>query len=239
MTGNADGTYDASLTISQVLNGYLRAQRARLATRTYTRDAEVISWLEKSLNVDGVNDLTPEDLEQFRSRGFDFERGDPPYCEALGPYYLMVHLPTFLSAAQLRRLGSGPEILDQAGTVVKKLARWLESNNYIPAMAAKAAEQLAADTRRRIAAMAELTQRLDAITQDVADRTDYVPGYFEITHVEPEGIWLLDHRDDTVYGPVFLPDDILDLCAEGWVISGTLGRRGNAYQFVKALNVYP
>ena len=97
MAGEADGEQDTSATISQVLDGYLQTERARLASRTYARDAEVIGLLKKSLTTDGVNDLIPEELEQFRSHGVDFERGDPPYCDALGPYYLMLHLPTFLT----------------------------------------------------------------------------------------------------------------------------------------------
>ncbi|MBK1671148.1 hypothetical protein CKO28_24390 [Rhodovibrio sodomensis] len=176
-----------------MLDGYLQSERAHLASRSYARDAEVIGWLEKSLNVDGVNDLTPEEQEQFRSRGFDTERGDPPYCEAVGPYYLMLHLPTFLTAAQLRRLEAPPELPDQAGTVVKKLAKWLETQGYISALAARAVRDMAAEVGQRTPAMDELAQRLKALTQDVEYlEEEDVPGDFEITHVEPEGLWLHD-----------------------------------------------
>ena len=240
MAGEADGEQDATPTISQVLNGYLQTERARLASRTYARDAEVIGWLKKSLNTDGLKDLTPEEHEQFRSRGFDFERGDPPYCEAVGPYYLMLHLPTFLTAAQLRRLEAPPELPDQAGTVVKKLAKWLETHGYISALAVRAVRDMAAEVGQRTPAMDELAQRLQALTQDVEYfEEEDVPGDFEITHVEPEGLWLHDHIDDSVYGPVPVPDDVHDLCPVGWMIAGTLGRRDGAYQFVDVLKVDP
>ena len=223
-----------------MLDGYLRTERARLASRTYARDAEVIGWLKKSLNTDGLKDLTPEEHEQFRSRGFDFERGDPPYCEAVGPYYLMLHLPTFLTAAQLRRLEAPPELPDQAGTVVKKLAKWLETHGYISALAVRAVRDMAAEVGQRTPAMDELAQRLQALTQDVEYfEEEDVPGDFEITHVEPEGLWLHDHIDDSVYGPVPVPDDVHDLCPVGWMIAGTLGRRDGAYQFVDVLKVDP
>lgn len=223
--------------ISEVLDGYLRTEHARLATRTYARDAEVISLLQQSLNIDGVNDLTPEDHQRIHSRAADIERGDPPYCEALGPYYLLIHLPTFLTAAQLRRLGAGPGLLDQAATVVKKLARWLKTQGYIDAVAAMGAKNLVADMARRSDAMDELARRLDAITQDVAILDDDVRGYFEITHIDPESIWVRDRM--IVYGPVPLPVEIHDLCRVGLVISGTVGRRGNAYRFVEVQNVFP
>ena len=240
MVGEADGEQDASPTISEVLDGYLRTERSCLASRTYVRDVEVIGWLEESLNIDGVKDLTPEEHEQFRSRGFDFGGGDPPYCEAVGPYYLMLHLPTFLTAAQLRRLEAPPELPDQAGTVVKKLAKWLETHGYISALAVRAVRDMAAEVGQRTPAMDELAQRLQALTQDVEClEEEDVPGYFEITHVEPEGLWLHDHIDDSVYGPVPVPDDVHDLCPVGWMIAGTLGHRDGAYQFVDVLKVDP
>ena len=226
--------------ISEVLDGYLRTEHARLAARTYARDAEVISLLEQSLNADGVNDLIPEDYERFRRHGFDFEAGDPPNCGALGPYYLMVHLPTFLTAAQLRRHGGDePELPYEAGTVIKKLAAWLKTHGHIDAFAAKVTKNLAADAGQRSPAMDELARRLDALAPDVADHEDDVLGDFEITHVEPEGIWVHDDMDDNVYGPIPLPDDVQDLCRVGWVISATLSRRDDAYQFFDVLNVFP
>ena len=229
MAGEADGEQDTSATISQVLDGYLQTERARLASRTYARDAEVIGLLKKSLTTDGVNDLIPEELEQFRSHGVDFERGDPPYCDALGPYYLMLHLPTFLTAAQLRRLEAPPELPDQAGTVVKKLVKWLETHGYISALAVRAVRDMAAEVGQRTPAMDELAQRLQALTQDVEYfEEEDVPGDFEITHVEPEGLWLHDHIDDSVHGPVPVPDDVHDLCPVGWQIAGTLGHRDGA-----------
>lgn len=240
MAGDTDGSQTETPTITEVLDGYLRTEHTRLAARTYARDAEVIGFLEQSLNTDGVKDLTPEEYEHFRSRGFDFERGDPPYCEAVGPYYLMLHLPTFLTAAQLRRLEAPPELPDQAGTVVKKLAKWLETHGYINAIAVKAVRDMAADLGQRTPAMDELAQRLQALTQDVEYlEEEDVPGDFEITHVEPEGLWLHDHMDDSVYGPVPVPDDVHALCTVGWMIAGALGRRDGAYQFVDVLNVDP
>ena len=239
MASQTDRIPTETPTISEVLDGYLRTERARLAARTYARDAKVISLLEQSLDTHGWKDLTPEERERFRSRGFDVKTGDPPYCDALGPYYLMVHLPIFLTGAQLRRLGGGPDLPDEVRTVIKKLATWLKTHGYIDALAAKAAKNLAEDAGESSPAMDELARRLEALTQNVVDHEDDVPGDFEITHIEPEGIWVHDHMDETVYGPLPLPDDVKGLCTVGWVISGTLGRRDDAYQFVDILNVFP
>ena len=99
---------------------------------------------------------------------------------------------------------------------------------------------MAAEVAQRTPAMDGFAQRQQALTQDVEYlEEDDLPGDFEITHVEPEGLWLHDHIDDSVYGPVPVPDDVHDLCPVGWMIAGTLGRRDGAYKFVDVLNVDP
>jgi squalene cyclase len=99
---------------------------------------------------------------------------------------------------------------------------------------------MASEVGQQTPAMDELAQRLQALTQGVAylEQED-VPGDFEITHVEPKGLWLHDHMDDSVYGSVLVPKDVHDHCTVGWMISATLGRRDGAYQFVDVLNVDP
>ena len=99
---------------------------------------------------------------------------------------------------------------------------------------------MAAEVAQRTPAMDGFAQRQQALTQDVEYlEEDDLPGDFEITHVEPEGLWLHDHMDDSVYGPVPVPDDVQDLCTVGWIIAGALGRRDGASKFVDVLNVDP
>jgi hypothetical protein len=113
------------ITIDEALDEFLAAQRARLSDTTYRRYAEVVSLLRDSLNRYGYQALPDAEKHRWQT-AYDAGR-DEAFCELLGPERIAVELGSFLGCFMVRKVIAGDDLLRSAGTVTKKLARWLEA----------------------------------------------------------------------------------------------------------------
>ena len=75
------------LTISEVLAEYLRAERGRLAPKTYARYTEVIALFTQSLNGYAANSLSQFERARF-DKLFNAEgEQHREFCDIFGPAY--------------------------------------------------------------------------------------------------------------------------------------------------------
>ena len=134
----------AIATIDEALDEFLAAQKARLSPSTYARYADIVSLLRDHLN--GYAYQTLNRAEQRRwEQASEAGEGEDAYCAIFDPERIPGEIGSFLGYFMVRKVIAGAELLKAAGTVTKKLARWLHEHGYIDAETAAGVTEQAAD----------------------------------------------------------------------------------------------
>jgi hypothetical protein len=223
--------------IDVLLEDFLADQRERLAPRTYSNYESIIGLLRSCLNNYGYQHLAEPDQKRFHDT---YDSDEEAFVHLFGADELADSIPEFLGYFMIRKVMAGPELLRSAGTVTKKLAKWLRESGYL-------AEEAAADLLGRgVEATRDLprAERLSALLYDLArkasvdldavDDEDYVEDYLSIERVDSGAIWF-----ERGIGPLKVPKAATDLARPGWSISVVLARVRGAWKLVEAGNVYP
>ncbi len=112
-------------TISEVLAEYLRAEKSRLAPKTYARYADVIGLFTHSLNGYAASSLRQFERARF-DKHFDAEgEQHREFCDIFGPEHILENVGEFLNYFMVRKVIVGTDTLRASGSVMKKLAKWL------------------------------------------------------------------------------------------------------------------
>lgn len=159
---------DPAPSIDQVLEAFVDDQRQRLSPRTLANYEEVIDLLRHSLNGYGPNSLDEPDHRRWQQA---YDAGDEDaFCHLLGPEHILDHLGEFLGYFMVHKVIAGQELLRSAGTVTKKLARWLHQHGYASADTAQDAAEQGAQAARdlpRAERLASLLYEQSRATPDV------------------------------------------------------------------------
>jgi hypothetical protein len=234
--------------IRRVLEEFLEAQRTRLAPRTLARYADVLDLLRSYLNGHRHESLSATEAAHFE-RCYDAEgEGHREFCELFGPEKIVGRLDSFLGYFIIRNVIGGEDFLRVAGTVTKKLSRWLAEKGYVSQEAASdATETSAAATRdlpkaeRAGRILRDAVDRLDIDVAQLAEK-DYLEfDHFTIARVEPGWLWLevREHRKMRERGPIPAPETATRWLRPGWTISCSLGRVRKSWRLLEVANVYP
>jgi hypothetical protein len=228
------------LTISEVLAEYLRAEKSRLAPKTYARYADVIGLFTHSLNGYAASSLSQLDRARF-DKHFDAEgEQHREFCDIFGPEHILENVGEFLNYFMVRKVIVGADTLRASGTVMKKLAQWLVEHEYVKSDDADVAIEQGSDAARDLPAAEKLSTLLYDLTAGrLEPRDSDIEGRFSITKVEPGRIWLQDEDDGENYGPILLTEKVTKLCRVGWIISGAVRKSGNRCVLVETFQVYP
>ena len=226
-------------TISEVLAEYLRAEKSRLAPKTYARYADVIGLFTHSLNGYAASSLSQFDRARF-DKHFDAEgEQHREFCHIFGPEHIIENVGEFLNYVMVSKVIVGADTLRASGTVMKKLAKWLVEQEYKSDDADVAIEQ-GSDAARDLPAAKKLSTLLYDLTAGrLEPRDSDIEGRFSITKVEPGRIWLQDEDGGENYGPILLTEKVTKFCHVGWIISGAVRKSGNRCVLVEAFQVYP
>src|SRR5712692_6980441 len=120
---------DSEPSIQDLLAGFLADQRDRLAPRTYRYYEYVVELLSHCLNGYAYQGLGEADRKRWQEA---FDDGDEDaFCRIFGPEHIVENLGEFLGYFMVRKVIAGQELIAAAGTVTKKLARWLHDNGYV------------------------------------------------------------------------------------------------------------
>jgi hypothetical protein len=227
-------------TISEVLAEYLRAEKSRLAPKTYARYADVIGLFTHSLNGYAASSLSQFDRARF-DKHFDAEgEQHREFCDIFGPEHIIENVGEFLNYFMVSKVIVGADTLRASGTVMKKLAKWLVEHEYVKSDDADVAIEKGSDAARDLPAAEKLSTLLYDLTAGrLEPRDSDIEGRFSITKVEPGRIWLQDEDDGENYGPILLTEKVTKLCRVGWIISGAVRKSGNRCVLVEAFQVYP
>jgi hypothetical protein len=228
-------------TITRVLGQFLADQKARLSERTFAQYASVVQLLTHSLNGYAYQYLSKEESALFdrlyAAKGKDHRE----FCDIFGPDRIISNFGEFLNYFMVRKVMAGKDLMRAAGTVTKKLARWLAEKGYVGAEAGEAGAAEGAEAARALPKAREFADRLDeyARWQEPGELKDTVEGHFTIERVEPGRMWLEGYLGEGRFGPIALPEELTGLAAVGWRISGVVGRFRGRWRLNEVWNVYP
>jgi hypothetical protein len=132
-------------------------------------------------------------------------------------------------------------MLRAAGTVMKKLGKWLQAKGYVATDDADRMFDRGRVANKELPATAALSQMLDAYVGDevVGEVQQTVEDHFTIEAVRPGYLQLASLIAEGGPFEVPVPDSISDAAQEGWTISGMLGKTSRGWRFVETWNVYP
>ncbi len=228
----------AEATIDDVLTEFLAAQEQRLAARTFANYLAVVDLLRHCLNGYGHQYLDDDERVRFEEA---FNGGDEDaFVHLFGPDKIADVLGEFLDYFMVRKVMAGEELLRAAGTVTKKLAKWMAANGYLDADQAGEAVERGASAARDLPRAERLSRLLYEQAQHAdkdhqLDAEDNVmEDYFTIERVEPGVLWLTGG-----IGPVNVDTTASSLARPGWSVYLVLSRSAGGWQVLEAGTVYP
>jgi hypothetical protein len=224
----------AGKTISEVFEEFLTEQEARLSPSTFSKYGSIISLLESYLESYG-----PGHDQEAYSR---IAKQGGTYCGTFAPDEIPDSYSEFLGYFMPRKVVCGKDTLKAAGTVTKKLAKWLAEKGYVKDTAD--AQKRARKATRELPA----TQKVLDLLAEYADYNapgnfrDTLDDHFTVEHekIEPGKLWLEPlSTSDGVIGPVPVPVEVTKLCQPCWDISGTVVKTSRGWRFWEVRNVSP
>lgn len=238
----------ADPTIDQVFEEFLAEQRKRLAPKTVTRYGDVLSLLRHHLNGYAHETLSTAESALF-DRHYNAEGDDHrDFCDLFGPDKIIGSLGSFLGYFMIRKVMAGQDLKRAAGTVTKKLSKWLAAKGYISEEEAQAGADEGTEAARDLPKAERAAQILVDAVEDLAidpnalADEDYLEfDHFTIGKIEPGKLWLEDFEggESQLYGPVPVPNSATKLLRKGWDISCSLGRVRGKWRIVDVASVYP
>jgi hypothetical protein len=133
----------------------------------------------------------------------------------------------------------GKELMQAAGTVIKKLGKWLKEKGYIKPESSTEVVGRGATAAKELPATEELAWMLaDYADCTAVDCDEMIEDHFSIEAVEPGKLRLSAFsEDEEIIVPV--SQNISNACKVGWSISGALGKTNKGWRIIEVWNVYP
>ena len=238
----------ASPSIDKVLEDFLADQRRRLKPKTVSKYESVVELLQHHLNgyaYDGLSKVEAALFDNyFNAEGEEHRE----FCQLFGPEKILENVGMFLSYYMVRKVMAGQDLLRAAGTVTKKLAKWLADKGYVSREDAKDGADMGAQAARDLPnaerASMILYESAGALPVNVPELEDkdYLDfNHHTITKIEPGKLWIdaLTSAGRTELGPIVVPKKATELLEPGWDISCALGRIQGKWRIIEVGNVYP
>jgi len=224
--------------IKAVLAEFLADQRKRLKPNTLNRYISIIELFKASMDGYGPGYLDKDEAALWNDL-FDAEGPEHrEYCEIFGPEKIPENVHEFLSYFMPRKVVCGKDLLRAAGTVTKKLGKWLAEKGYVGGNAGDDMADTGARASKDLPAAEALAQMLIAhVDATTAPVSKCVEGYFYVRAVGPTSLAL-----ETIMGSakmtVPVPSPVAKACQPGWTISGYVGKTARGWRLVEVWNVY-
>jgi hypothetical protein len=219
-------------TIDQLFAEFLADQKARLSPKTYSK-------------YDAIIDLYGSYLERYwpGHTGQDYDaitKAKGTYCGTYGAEDITSGFSEFLGYFMPCKVIAGDEIMKAAGTVIKKLTRWLAEKGYteldesVRELVGAAARDLPASQKL----LDELCNWLDETGPSPPGRE--IEGHFVIQRIGPGQIWLdPTFTGDQEVGPIPVPAKVARACKVGWDIGGVVVQTKKGWRLAEVWNISP
>jgi hypothetical protein len=162
------------------------------------------------------------------------------YCGTFGAEEMASGFTEFLDYFMPHKVIAGNETMKAAGTVVKKLAKWLVEKGLIEDD--ESLGDLLSETARDLPASQKLLDQLEdwLVENAPIDSGRRIEGHFTIQRIEPKQIWLepvLSASPQNV--PVPVSAAIAKACKVGWDIGGVVAETAKGWRLVEVWNLSP
>ena len=224
-----------TVTIDQAFQEFLAEQQARLSLTTFSKYESILDLLRSCLE-----GYWPGHDQKEYDR---ITKAGGTYCDTFGPEEILGGLSEFLGYFMPRKVVAGKDTMKAAGTVTKKLVKWLAEKGYVEDdEGLELAEERAGDAARDLPASQDVVDLLAAYVDEHAPErySQEMEDHFWITRVEPGKLWLEPFvSGDREIGPVPVPREVSDLCKVGWDIGGRAVKTPKGWRLVEVWNVSP
>lgn len=229
----------AEKTIEAVLDEFLKEQRKRLKPSTMRKYEDIIDLFQSCLDGYGHQGLNKQEAALF-DRLYNAEGNEHrEFCQVFGPEKIPGSVDEFLNYFMIRKVMGGKELMQAAGTVIKKLGKWLEEKGYIETESAAEIVDRGATATKELPATEELAWMLaDYADCSDVDCDEMIEDYFTIEAVEPSKLRLSAFSEEEEF-IVPVSRNISNACKVGWSISGALGKTNKGWRIIEVWNVYP
>lgn len=235
--------------IEQVLEEFMADLRKTLKPRTVSGYKDVIQLLSDYLNGYAYQALSKAESAMF-DKYYDAEgKEHREFCQVFGPEKITGELGGFLGYFMTSKVMAGGEFKRLAGTVARKLSKWLAERGFISEEDAEMGEEEGAAAARDLPKAEKagrlLYQAADSVVfdPDAIDDSDFHEfDHYTIEKIEPGNIWLqvFEGRGrKVIVGPIAVPKDATKLLQRGWDISCALACIRGKWKMVEFANVYP
>jgi hypothetical protein len=219
-------------TISQVFEEFLDEQEARLSPGTLSKYRSIISLYESYLE-SYWPDHDQKEYGRITGQG-------GTYCGTFGPEDILGGYSEFLGYFMPRKVMCGKETMKAAGTVTKKLAKWLAEKGYVTDT--DDAQERATQAGRDLPAAQEVLDMLEEFV-DITAPDEYherIEDHFWVKKVAPGKVWLEPLTAmNKMIGPVPVPQEVSEACGEMWDIGGVVVKAGRGWRFLEVWSVTP
>lgn len=218
-------------TISQLFEEFLADQKGRISAKTFSKYESIIS-------------LYGSYLESYWP-GHDGEsskitKAGGTYCSTFGPEDVTGGYSEFLGYFMPRKVMCGNDLMQAAGTVTKKLAKWLAEKGYVEDT--EDAQERAGEAAKDLPNAQTVLDILNAYCDEhaPAQHGGEIQDHFTIDRIEPGKLWLNPMTvGSSVIGPIPVPKQATALCEPGWDIGGVVTKVGKGWRLVEVWNVSP
>lgn len=218
-------------TISQVFEEFLQDQAGRISPKTLSKYRGIIELYESYLE----SYWPGHDAEYEKTT-----KAGGTYCGTFGAEDTTDGYGEFLGYFMPRKVMCGKETMQAAGTVTKKLAKWLAEKGYIEDTTD--AQDRAGTAAKDLPNAQEVLDLLNAYIEDTSTATHgkELEDHFTIDRIEPGKLWLNPLiSSESEIGPILVPKAVTALCKPGWDIGGVVMRAGKGWQFTEVWNISP
>jgi len=227
-----------SPTIAEVLGRFLEEQRMRIKPATFGKYEDIVYFFKESMNGYAYQSLDEEEEKLFdhfyNLKGEDHRE----FCDVFGPEKILENVSEFLNYFMTRKVICGKGLLKAAGTVIKRLTKWLAEHGHVDTEMAELYADEAGEASKELPAMEEFSYLLwrYAADQEEIDFEETAEGYFNVLRVENDRLHLADMYAKTLV--VKLPEEITGKCKSGWSINLELGKTKDGWKILEVGNVY-
>jgi hypothetical protein len=216
--------------ISQVLEEFLAEHKPQQSAKTHSKYRSILQLFETCLE-DYWPDHDQVEYNRITEAGGTF---------TFGPEAIPAAYSEFLGYFMPRKVIAGKETMKAAGTVLKKLAKWLSEKGYVKDV--DDARQRASAAVKDLPASQDVLDLLDAyIDAHQPDRySEAIEDHFWIKRIEVGQLWLEPLTAGRMdIGPVTVPRKVTQLCQTMWDIGGVVAKTSRGWRFLEVWNVTP
>ncbi len=224
-------TKSPNTTISQLFTNFLDDQKERISEKTLAKYSSIIGLYESYLESywPGHSDA----YEKISKTGGTF-------CGTFGAEDVTSGYGEFLNYFMPRKVMCGKETMQAAGTVTKKLAKWLVDKGYV--RNTEYAQKQAATAAKKLPNAAKFLNILEVYCDEFGpgDYQEEMEDHFMIERIAPGKLWLSPFTSgEATIGPISIPEIASSICEIGWDIGGVVGKVGRSWRLIEVWNVSP